>query len=82
MLIYWYGITSVILGVILFFPTRKFVLAISTNRLQRKEQRAATEAEAAALRRRATIVAAVVALTFAFVYNRVIMYKFFGELAP
>ncbi|MGD2080127.1 MAG: hypothetical protein PVG55_04145 [Nitrospirota bacterium] len=77
-MVIWYGATSFILGLILFFPTRKLISSIGINRFQRKENREATAEEAAAIRRRSTYIAAVVALTFAFVYNRVIMFKYFG----
>ncbi|MEJ2183303.1 MAG: hypothetical protein P8Y66_07250 [Nitrospirota bacterium] len=81
MLVYWYGITSFLLGALLFFPTRKFILAMSINRHQRKTGREATKEEIAAIRRKVTVLAALLAVTFAFVYNRVIMTKYFGGLA-
>jgi hypothetical protein len=74
----WYGISSVILGVLLFFPMRKFVYGLGINKLQRKMNRAATEEEQAAQKRRATMIAGVLALTFAFLYNKFVMVKFWG----
>jgi hypothetical protein len=74
----YYGITSFILGLALFFPLRKFMLASSANRFARKEKRQPTDEEMAALRKRTTILAAVIAITFAFFYNKFIMMKFFG----
>jgi len=76
----YYGITSLILGVILFFPLRKFMLATSANRFARKEKRVPDEAEMEALKKRTTIIAAIIAITFAFFYNKFIMMKFFGSM--
>lgn len=78
LMLIWYGATSFALGLLLFFPTRKLISSIAINRFQRKEDREATAEEAVAIRKRATYIAAVVALTFAFIYNRVIMFKYFG----
>ncbi len=74
----YYGITSVIFGLLLFFPMRKFIFALSLNKLQRKENRAATIDEREKIRGRSTILAVIISLTFAFIYNKVIMVKFFG----
>ncbi len=77
-LVLWYGITSFILGVVLFFPLRKIILAMSVNRMARKEKREVTEAEVARIKKRVTVIAAIIAVTFAFIYNRVVMFKYFG----
>jgi hypothetical protein len=75
----WYGITSVLLGLILFFPTRKVISSIAINRLQRKENREATAEEVEKIRKSATVYAAFVAFTFAFLYNKFVMFKYFGR---
>ena len=74
----WYPVTSAIFGIALYFPLRKFMLTLNANRAVRKKGRALTEEEVAALVKNNNIVAAIVALTFAFIYNKVIMLKFFG----
>jgi hypothetical protein len=74
----YYGITSIVLGVLLFFPMRKFMTSISANKFQRKEKRQITEEELAAIRKKMTMWAALIALTFAFIYNKFIVLKFFG----
>lgn len=78
MMVIWYGATSFLLGLILFFPTRKFISAIAINKLQRKENREATAEEMAAIKKRTTYIAAIVAFTFAFIYNKFVMFKYFG----
>ncbi len=75
----WYGVTSALLGVLLFFPTRKFILSLQVNRLQHKAKREITEAELESLKRKVTVVAAVISMTFAFLYNKIIMLKLFGN---
>ncbi len=74
----WYGISSIVFGVALFFPMRHLILAINVNRHQRKVQRAITGDERELLRKKVTVVAAILALTFAFLYNRFLLAKFFG----
>lgn len=73
----YYGITSLIFGVILFFPVRKLILAINVNRHQRKVGRAITDEEREILRRKVTVVAALIAVTFAFLYNRFLLARLF-----
>jgi len=78
-MVIWYGITSLILGVILFFPTRKFMTSMAVNKLQRKENRQATAEEKEKIKGRTTMYAAIVAITFAFLYNKFVMFKYFGR---
>lgn len=77
-MIYWYGLSSVVLGVVLYFPIRKFLLAMMINKQQRKLNRELTDVEREPIRRKAYVSAAVVAMTFAFLYNRYIMKAFLG----
>ena len=77
-LIIWYGLSSFIFGLLLFIPTRKLILAMSINRIQRRTQKELTAEELTRLKKRVTIIAVVVSLTFAFLYNRVLMFKYFG----
>ena len=76
-LIVWYGLSSFILGVLLFFPLRKFILSISINRHQRKAQAAITDDVRQRLKQRVYVIAAIVSMTFAFLYTRVVVMKFF-----
>ncbi len=77
MLTFWYGITSFVFAVVLFFPVRKLLLAININRIQAKNKRAVTEEEERNLRKKVNIIAAIIAVTFAFFYNKYMMVKFF-----
>ena len=74
----WYGLSSLVLGTVLFFPMRKLILAMAVNRHQRKVQRAITAEELEVLNKKMTLTAAVVAVTFAFIYTRYLMASFFG----
>ncbi len=73
----YYGFTSFIFGVILFFPVRKLILAINVNRHQRKVGRAITDEEREILTRKVTVLAVVIAVTFAFLYNRFLLARMF-----
>ena len=77
MLTLWYGITSFLFAAVLFFPVRKLLLAININRIQAKNKRAATEEEIQALKKKVNVIAALIAVTFAFFYNKYMIVKFF-----
>ncbi len=74
----YYGITSFVFGILLFFPVRKLILTININRHQRKVGRAITDEEQAILNRKVTVVAVAVAVTFAFIYNRFLLVRLFA----
>ena len=76
----WYGLSSLIFGIVLFFPMRKLMLAMNINRQQRKLSRELTAEEREILRRKVTIWAAGLSVTFAFLYNRYLFFKFFPNL--
>lgn len=77
MLTSWYGVTSFIFAVLLFFPVRKLLLAININRIQSKNKRAITEEEVEILKKKVNVIAAILSVTFAFFYNKYMMVKFF-----
>jgi len=76
-MVIWYGLTSVLLGVLLYYPARKVILGLAINRQQSKLKRELTAEELDQVKRRSYVLAAVVAMTFAFLYNRYIMRSFF-----
>jgi hypothetical protein len=77
MITFWYGVTSFVFAIILFFPVRKLLMAININRIQAKQKRAVTEEEVQLLRKKVNIIAAIISVSFAFFYNKYIMVKFF-----
>jgi len=77
MLTLWYGITSFIFAAVLFFPVRKLLMAININRIQAKNKRAVTEEEIEILKKKVNVIATIIAVTFAFFYNKYMMLKFF-----
>lgn len=77
MLTVWYGVTSFLFAAVLFFPVRKLLMAININRIQNKNKRAVTEEEMVTLRKKVNFIASVIAVTFAFFYNKYMMLKFF-----
>lgn len=74
----WYGLSSLILGILLFFPVRKFILGLNVNRHQRKVRRPITEDELETLKKKVSVLAAAIAVTFAFVYTRFMLMRFLG----
>ena len=77
MITFWYGITSFAFAVVLFFPVRKLLMAININRIQNKNKRAVTEEEVLALKKKVSVIAAIIAVTFAFFYNKFMIVQFF-----
>ena len=78
MLTSWYGITSFVFAIALFFPVRKLLLSLNINKFQAKNKRAITEEEVLVLRKKVYIIAAVIAVTFSCFYNKYMMMKFFS----
>lgn len=74
----WYGLSSFLLGALLFWPLRKLILALSINRHQRRIQADIDDADRERLRQRVTWVAAFIAMTFAFLYNHFIFFRSVG----
>ena len=74
----WYWLSSLVLGVVLFFPLRRLILAMAINRHQRKVQRAINADELEILNKKMTVTAAAVSITFAFAYTRYLMRDMFG----
>ena len=71
----WYGVSSLALGIVLFFPLRKLMLAMNINRQQRKLGRELTGEEREILHRKTTILAAAISVTFAFFYNKYLLFR-------
>ena len=68
-LLVWYGLSSFILGLMLFLPVRKLILAVSLNRYQRRMQEAIPADALEKLKQRNSVIAAIVSMTFAFLYT-------------
>ena len=52
-------------------------MGLNINRIQAKKKKALTEEEIKALRKKVNIIASIIAVTFAFFYNKYMMLKFF-----
>lgn len=72
-IILWYWGSTLVLAVLLYFPIRKLIWVASIRRLERHQGRPATDQERAERLRIARILAAMIAVTFAFLYNRTLM---------
>jgi hypothetical protein len=73
----WFGVTSFAFAALLFFPVRKLLLALNINRIQAKQKRAVTAEEVQVLKKKVNVIAAIIAVSFAFFYNKYMMLKFF-----
>ncbi len=71
----WYGVSSLLLGILLLWPLRKLMIAMGVNRQQRKLGRELTDEEHQNLSRKLTVLAAAIAVTFAFFYNKYLLFR-------
>ncbi len=69
----WYWGTSLLLAGLLFFPASKLVGVIAVRRLERRMGHASDEAERQRVLRRARLIAGVLAITFAFLFNHTLI---------
>lgn len=76
-MVIWYGITSLVFGLILSIPLRRFIMNISINKFQRKNDRAITDEERSRLDKKIKYISLIIAITFAFIYNKFMIIKFF-----
>ena len=73
----WYWVSSIGLGALLFRPAKKFILAQRLTRITRKLERQLTEDEIRDLEKKTIPMAALIVVTFSFLFNSVIMNKYF-----
>jgi len=77
MITIWYGLTSFILGILLFFPVRKLLLALNVNRHQAKTKKRVEPEQLESLKKKVNIIAAILTMSFAFFYNKFMIVKYF-----
>jgi hypothetical protein len=73
----WYWISSIGLAALLFRPAKKLILTQRVRKTERKLDRQLTEDERKDLERRTIPITVFIVITFAFLFNSVIMNKYF-----
>lgn len=73
----WYWISSIGLAALLFRPTKKFIFLQRLKRTARKSDRPLTEDEIQDLKKRTIPMTVLIVVTFSFLFNSVIMGKYF-----
>ncbi|MDP6517418.1 MAG: hypothetical protein QF926_12470 [Alphaproteobacteria bacterium] len=73
-----YGISTVVLAALLFIPASKLIWVLSVRRLERKGGRALNDAERQGQQTRARVIAAVLCVVFAALFNGQLMDVFAG----
>ncbi|MDY6951619.1 MAG: hypothetical protein SWE60_08910 [Thermodesulfobacteriota bacterium] len=73
----WYWISSIGLAALLFRPTKKVIFAQRVRKTERKLDRQLTEEERQDLERRTIPMVVLIVVTFSFLFNSVIMNKYF-----
>jgi hypothetical protein len=73
----WYWVSSIGLAALLFRPAKKFILTQRLKRTTAKLKRQLTEEEIQDLEKRTIPITALIVITFSFLFNSVIMNKYF-----
>jgi len=73
----WYVVSSIILAALLFRPVKKLIFVQRIRRAEAKLKRALTEGERKEIEKKTVPVAALITLTFAFLFNGIIMGKYY-----
>lgn len=73
----WYFISSIFLAVLLFRPTKKFIFVQRVRKAARKLGRELTEEEKKDIEKRTIPITAFIVITFSFLFNNVIMGKYY-----
>jgi hypothetical protein len=73
----WYWISSIFLAIILFKPTKKLIFVQRVRKAERKLKRDLTKEEREDLEKRTKPITAVIVLSFALLFNGVLMGKYY-----
>jgi hypothetical protein len=73
----WYWVSSIFLAIVLFKPVKKFIFVQRVNRSERKLKRALTEEEIKELEKRTIPMVAIIVVTFALIFNRLLVGQYF-----
>jgi len=73
----WYWISSIGLAALLFRPAKKVILTQRVRKTERKLDRELTEDERRDLEKRTIPITVFIVITFSFLFNSVIMNKYF-----
>jgi hypothetical protein len=73
----WFWISSICLAALLFRPAKKMIFAQRVRRCERKIDRQLTEEERQDLEKRTIPMTVFIVVTFSFLFNTVIMTKYF-----
>ena len=73
----WYLVTTLVLAAVLYKPVKKVIVAGRIRRTERKLGRDLAEEEMAAIEKKAIPLAVMIVMTFSFLFNKVLMGKFY-----
>ena len=69
----WFWITTWLLAILLYFPVHRLIWVMRVRRLETRTGAKATEEEVTALRLKTRLVAGLIVITFAYLFNHVVL---------
>jgi len=75
----WFWATTIILAALLYRPVKRVIYVGRLRSLERKAKHAATDEEQRAIENKTIPLVVVLVVTFSFLFNRVLMAKYFLE---
>lgn len=73
----WYWISTLLLAALLFRPVQKVIVGGRIRKLERTEKRESTPEEREAIKKKAIPLVAVIVVTFAYIFNKILIGKFY-----
>jgi len=76
-LLIWYLVSSILMAAILFKPIKKLIFVQKVRKAERKLKRDLSEEERQELEKKSIPVTAVIVVTFAFIFNKILIHNNF-----
>ncbi len=73
----WYWLSTLVLATLLFKPVEKLIVIPRIRKVEKKLNRELTAEEREGIKRKAIPLVAVIVMTFAFLFNKVVMGRFY-----
>ncbi len=73
----WYWVSSIFLAILLFRPTKKFIVVQRVRKAERKGKKKLTEEEVSEVEKKTIPMTAIIVISFSLMFNRILMSRYF-----